>query len=181
MPMRKLEYQEQTTKKLPAEEYKKIPRNPIFVVLDNIRSVHNVGAMFRTSDAVLVEKIFLTGYTATPPREDLKKTALVTLNSVPWEYYKDPVPIVKKLKEEGTQIVSLEITDKSLDYTNASYKFPLCLIVGNELTGIREELLELTDLAVQIPMLGKANSLNVATSFGIELFEILRHYNQLKK
>lgn len=175
MVMRKLTYEEQITKKLPAEAYKEIPRHPIFVVLDNIRSVHNVGAMFRTSDAALVQKVFLTGYTATPPREDLAKTALVTLKAVPWEYHKDPVMVIKKLKEEGVQIVSLEITDKSLDYTEAPYEFPVCLIVGNELTGVQDELIALSDFSVQIPMHGKANSLNVATSFGIELYEILRH------
>jgi len=177
--MKKLGYEEQISKKMSAEEYKKIPRNPFYVLLDNIRSVHNVGAMFRTSDAVLAEKIFLTGYTPTPPRKDLKKTALVTLSSVPWEYYKDPNDVVKSLKEKGVQIIALEITDESQDYTTADYKFPLCLIVGNELTGIREELLGLVDISVQIPMLGKANSLNVATSFGIELYEILRHYKKM--
>ncbi|HBG81552.1 TPA: RNA methyltransferase [candidate division CPR2 bacterium] len=176
--MNKLPYEEQVKKKLPAEEYKKIPRNPLYVILDNIRSVHNVGAMFRTSDAVLVKKVYLTGFTATPPRDDLAKTALVTLNAVPWEYHKDPIEVVKKLKKEGVQIVSLEITDDSIDYVEAEYKFPLCLIVGNELTGIRDELLELSDIAVEIPMFGKANSLNVATSFGISLYEIFNSYHK---
>jgi tRNA G18 (ribose-2'-O)-methylase SpoU len=175
--MRKLEYEEQILKKLPAEEYHNIDRNPFYVLLDNIRSVHNVGAMFRTADATLVKKIFLSGFTATPPREDLAKTALVTLRAVPWEYHQDPINLVKKLKKEGIKVVSLEITDQSLDYTKTSYEFPLLLIVGNELTGIREELIDLSDTAVKIPMLGKANSLNVATSFGVALYEILRQYN----
>jgi tRNA G18 (ribose-2'-O)-methylase SpoU len=178
MTMRKLEYHEQVTKKLPAEEYHDIERNPFYVLLDNIRSVHNVGAMFRTSDATLVKKIYLSGFTATPPRDDLAKTALVTLKAVPWEYHQDPIKLVRDLKKQGIKIVSLEITDESLDYTEVEYDFPLLLIVGNELTGIRDELIDLSDLSVKIPMLGKANSLNVATSFGVALYEILRQYKK---
>lgn len=177
--MRKLGYEEQIKKKMPTEEYKKISRNPFYVLLDNIRSVHNVGAMFRTSDAVLVEKIFLTGFTATPPRDDLAKTALVTLNAVPWEYHKDPLDVVKALKRQGVFIIALEITDKSIEYSKAEYRFPLCVIVGNELTGISDELIRLADIAVEIPMHGRANSLNVATCFGIEMYEILKNYKSL--
>jgi len=175
--MKKINFEEQIKRKLPAEEYHNIERNPFYVLLDNIRSVHNVGAMFRTADATLVKKIFLSGFTATPPREDIAKTALVTLKSVPWEYHQDPIKLVNDLKKQGVKIVSLEITDESIDYTATCYNFPLLLIVGNELTGIRDELIDISDISVKIPMLGKANSLNVATSFGIALYEILRQHN----
>ena len=176
--MKKLSYEEQISKKLKAEDYKKIARNPFYVLLDNIRSVHNVGAMFRTSDAALVEKLYLTGFTPHPPREDLRKTALVTLDAVPWEYKKNPLEIINNLKKDGVKIVSLEITDNSQNYTDILYDFPLCLIVGNELTGIRDEIIDLSDHVIHIPMLGRANSLNVATSYGIALFEILRQTDE---
>ncbi|OIP23882.1 hypothetical protein AUK11_04375 [bacterium CG2_30_37_16] len=178
--MKKLTYAEQISKKMKAEEYRKITRNPFYVLLDNIRSVHNVGAMFRTSDAALVNKLYLTGFTPHPPREDLRKTALVTLDAVPWEYHKDPINMIKKLKSEDIKIISLEIADNSKNYTDISFDFPLCLIVGNELTGVRDEIIDLSDHVIHIPMLGRANSLNVATSYGIALFEILRQTKEKK-
>lgn len=174
--MRKLTREEQESTKLVAEDYKKISRSPFCAVLDNIRSVYNVGAMFRTSDAVLLEKLYLCGFTAIPPRSDLTKTALLAENSVPWKYQKDSVKVIKELKKKGYQIVSLEIANESVDYTKASYQFPLCLVVGNELTGVKDRILNLSDIAIHIPMLGKCNSLNVATAYGVALFGIMRHY-----
>ena len=176
--MRKLTREEQESTKLVAEKYKNIQRNPFCAVLDNIRSVYNVGAMFRTSDAVLLEKLYLCGFTATPPRPDLTKTALLAEHSVPWEYQKDATKLIRNLKKKNYQIVSLEITNKSFDYTKAFYEFPLCLVVGNELTGVKDEILDLSDIAIHIPMLGKCNSLNVATAYGVTLFEVLRQYRK---
>ena len=144
-------------------------RTPVYVLFGNIRSLYNVGAMFRTSDAALVTKIFLTGQTGKPPRKEIDKSALGATDVVPWEYYKDAVKIIRKLKKQKINIVALEQTSKSISYCNTEYHFPICLVVGNEISGISQEILNLCDSAIDIPMLGRAKSLNVATAYGIAL------------
>jgi len=149
------------------------PRSEIYLVLDNIRSMYNIGAMFRTADAVRVKKIYLCGICATPPRNKIYKTSLGAVGWVEWEYHKKCSNIIKKLKEGGVQIICLEQTDDSVDFTRAKYKFPLAIVVGHELRGISNEVLQLADLRVEIPMHGRANSLNVATAAGVILFDVL--------
>jgi tRNA G18 (ribose-2'-O)-methylase SpoU len=151
-------------------------RTPIHVVLDNIRSVYNIGAIFRTSDAVLAEKIYLCGITAHPPRRDLEKTALGATEVVPWEYSRSTTETLLKLKEKGVKICALELTTRSVDLKKAKYEFPMALVVGNEVDGVGKEVLELADLVVSIPMLGRAKSLNVATAYGIVAYEVLHQY-----
>lgn len=151
-------------------------RTPIYVLFDNIRSLYNVGAMFRTSDAALVSRIFLTGQTGKPPRKEIDKSALGATDVVPWEYYKDGVKIIRKLKKQKIYIVALELTSTSISYCNTKYRFPLCLVVGNEINGVSPKILSLCDSVIDIPMLGRAKSLNVATAYGIALFEILKQY-----
>ncbi|MEK7524111.1 MAG: RNA methyltransferase [Patescibacteria group bacterium] len=155
------------------------PRLPFYAAFENIRSLNNVGAMFRTSDSALVSKIFLTGTTGQPPHSSIDKTALGATDVVPWEYLKDSRAALLDLKAQGVSIVALEITKESIAYTDLTYSFPVCLIVGNEVTGVSDELLDICNAAVQIPMLGRARSLNVATAYGIALFEILRQYRNL--
>lgn len=135
----------------------------------NVRSLWNVGSFFRTCDAFAVEQIYLTGYTGTPPRKEITKTAIGAEEYVPWESTREPVPILRKLKEEGWSLVALEITPQAKKLQ--TYKPPerLCLIVGHELAGIPPEILSLCDDVLKIPMLGKKESLNVAVAAGIAL------------
>jgi tRNA G18 (ribose-2'-O)-methylase SpoU len=151
----------------------KSPRNEIYLVLDNIRSMYNIGAMFRTADAVRVKKIFLCGICATPPRNKIYKTSLGAVEWVDWEYVSSAKLIVQNLKQEGVQIVCLEQTDDSVDYAKAKYKLPIAIVLGHELRGISNDALSLADLRVEIPMHGRANSLNVATAAGVILFDVI--------
>lgn len=151
-------------------------RMPLTVVLDNIRSIYNVGAMFRTCDAILAEKMILCGITGHPPRKDIDKVALGAVEVVPWNYEPSVTDALVKLKKNGVKICALELTKQSVGYRRAKYEFPMALVVGNEVDGISPEAMEYIDFAIDIPMLGLANSLNVATAFGIAAFEILHNY-----
>ena len=141
----------------------------IHLLAHNIRSLWNVGSLFRTCDAMDVEKLYLTGYTGRPPRKEITKTALGAEEFVPWEHVDEPLDILQQLKSEGWQIVSLEQTEHSLPLLDFSPTYPLCLLLGNEIKGVREDLLALSDAIVSIPMLGKKESLNVAVAAGIAL------------
>ena len=158
-------------------EYACAPRNPVTLVLHNIRSMWNVGAMFRSADAAGIEKIFITGYTATPPRKEIDKVALGAQETVPWEYCADPAEAVGKLKREGRRVFGLEIAENSRPYDGLlSGDFPLALIVGNEVDGIGDELLSLCDDVLEIPQYGTKHSLNVAVAAGIAMFECVRAF-----
>jgi 23S rRNA (guanosine2251-2'-O)-methyltransferase len=132
-----------------------------------------VGSMFRTADAAGVEKIYLTGYTPTPDHDKVKKTALGAELSVPWEQVRQPARLFKKLKKEGHQIVALEQTKQSLDYRKFKPKFPVALVVGNEVKGVSPAILKYCDEAVDIPMRGGKESLNVAVACGIALYKFM--------
>ncbi len=138
----------------------------------NIRSLWNVGAFFRTCDALGVEHLYLTGYTAHPPRKEITKTAIGAEQWVPWEHSRDPLPIIQSLKQEGWQIVSLELTPDAVDLATFVPMEKVCLVVGHELTGVLEGILALSDAVVQIPMLGKKESLNVSVATGIALWRL---------
>lgn len=172
----KLSHEEIQASKPPVDEVRQKPRMPLYVVLDNIRSIYNVGAMFRTCDAVLAEKMFLCGITGHPPRKDIDKVALGAVEVVPWEYQPSVAETLLKLKENGVKICALELTKQSFHYHEVKYEFPLALIVGNEVTGISDEAMQYVDFAVDIPMLGRANSLNVATALGIVAYEMLYQF-----
>jgi len=148
-------------------------KNEIYLVLDNIRSMYNVGAIFRSCEGARVKKIYLCGITATPPREKIFKTSMGAVDWVDWEYVSNLKFKIQNLKSEGVQIVALEQTDSSIHYKKAKYKRPVAIVVGHELKGVSRDVLELCDLSVEIPMYGRANSLNVATAAGIVLFEVL--------
>ena len=158
------------------EELKTMKKFPITVVLDNIRSLHNVGSMFRTSDGAFIEKLYLCGYTGYPPRKEIDKTALGSVESVEWEHDQNTVEVLKSLKSMGYKIVALEHTEISKQYNKYNYEFPLCLVVGNEVEGISDEVLEVCDDAVEIPMYGIKQSLNVAVSYGIMIYHIIDLY-----
>lgn len=172
--MKKLTHAEILKIKPSVSKVKKKKRNPIYIILDNIRSLYNVGSIFRTSDAVLVKKIYLCGITGCPPRKEISKTALGAEELVPFEYIENTTDAVKKLKARNVEIVAVELAKEAKIYYNAKYKFPVCFIFGHEVTGINDEVMELVDKAVKIPMLGRANSLNVATAYGIIVYDALK-------
>lgn len=177
----KLTTDELVAQKPPAQNFIKAKRHPVSFILHNIRSLENVGLFFRLADAVLVEKIYLTGYTGYPGMEndareeriiahaekEISKTAIKLVPFVPWEYNPDVLSVLGNLKRGNHQIVSVEQTDQSTDFRLAEYHFPLALIFGHERTGVKDELLEKSDLIVHIPMLGMGNSHNVAMSAAI--------------
>ncbi|GIW65489.1 MAG: rRNA methyltransferase [Candidatus Parcubacteria bacterium] len=145
--------------------------NNFFAILHNIRSTYNVGAIFRTADAVGIDKLYLTGYTPTPAKDKkIEKTALGAEKYVTWEYYQNISYLLKKLKKESFQIVALEQNEKSIPYYQFKPKFPLVLIVGNEVKGLNKKILNYADYIIEIPMFGKKESLNVAVAFGIVVY-----------
>ena len=152
-----------------------LPKHPIAVVLDNVRSLYNVGSIFRTSDAALIEKLYLTGITGTPEHRGLHKTALGAQDTVAWAYEKDPADVLRRLRRDGYTLAVLEITDTPTTEVITDH-FPLCLVVGNEINGVRDELVAMADVAMEIPQYGAKQSLNVAVAYGIAVFDLVRCY-----
>ncbi len=151
-------------------------RLPAYALLDNVRSVWNVGSMFRTADAVALGGLYLGGMTATPPRPDMEKTALGATRTVPWDYWRDPAEAVRRIRSAGLPVVALEQAPDAVDWLEFEYRFPLCFVVGHEVHGVGAQVLELADARVQIPMAGAKHSLNVAVSFGLLAFELRRRW-----
>jgi tRNA G18 (ribose-2'-O)-methylase SpoU len=149
-----------------------MPPSRIVLVAYNIRSLWNIGSFFRTADAFKVGHMYLTGYTAQPPREEIHKTALGAETWIPWSYERDPLKVIKALKKEGYEIVSLEISKKSVPLSSYKPRHPVCLIVGHEILGVPAEIQKMSDAVVHIPMRGKKESLNVSVALGIALFHI---------
>ena len=174
--MKKLSHDEILKRKPSTEEVKKKKKNEIYALLDNVRSLHNVGAIFRTSDAVLLKKLYLCGITGHPPRNEISKTALGAEEVVEWEYHEDASDLLKDLKKKGITIVAVEIANDSVNYDQAKYDFPVCFVFGHEVYGISDEVMDLVDMTVEIPMLGRANSLNIATSYGIIVYNALKKF-----
>ncbi len=177
--MKKLLHGEILSERLTNDEALVAKRHPISLFLDNIRSLYNVGSIFRTADSALAEEIILTGYTPAPPREEILKTALGAADSVPWKYFKDPIDGILYLKDKGVTILALELTDKKRYYDSIKFdEFPVCLVLGNELTGIDDRILKNCDDSVEIPMYGVKHSLNVSVATGIALFEAVKTWNK---
>ncbi|MCI0706487.1 MAG: RNA methyltransferase [Ignavibacteriae bacterium] len=173
--MRKLTHDEIAQKRLQLENVSDNHRIPLTVLVDNVRSLYNVGSIFRISDGVMIQKLILAGYTPHPPRKEIEKTALGSTKSVPWEYVKNPVDAILRLKEQGVKICCLELTNESVSYTSLQPRdFPLCLVIGNEIVGVNKQIVELCDSAIEIPMHGIKQSLNVAVAYGIAVFELAR-------
>lgn len=147
-----------------------------FVVLDNIRSLENVGSIFRTADALRVDKIFLCGITASGHGiEKIKKTALGAEKEVAFERKRQTWRVIEDLKKRGFQIIALEKTENSIDYLKIKPRFPIALVLGNEKNGVSRAVLEKADKVICLPMLGKKESLNVAVAFGVAGYELLKH------
>ena len=154
-------------------------RLPVAVLLDNVRSMYNTGAFFRTADGAGIERLILSGITPPPSQSGVRKTALGAEETVRWETLPDPLAAIRDLRDQGYEIAAVETSSRSVDLYDWQPHFPLCLIFGHEVDGIRPELLELCDTHVRIPMLGKKHSLNVATAAGVVLYELLRKYRWL--
>ena len=165
------------------EEFKEAAKTPIIVVLDDIRSLHNIGAFFRTSDAFLLEKIYLCGITATPPNKEIHKTALGATETVAWEYVKDINELMVRLKKEDVKIFSIEQVENStmLNDLNVALGEKYVLVFGNEVKGVNQEVINISDLVVEIPQLGTKHSLNVSVSGGIVIWDIFQKLEALKK
>lgn len=177
--MRKLEVTE--LNRISAEEFKTVKKMPLVVVLDNVRSLHNVGSVFRTSDAFLIEKIILCGITSTPPNAEIHKTALGAEYSVDWEYFEETTDAIHLLKNEGYCIYSIEQVENSvmLDkiQLDPDSKQKYAVVLGNEVHGVDQEVINLSDNCIEIPQFGTKHSLNVSVSAGLiiwKFFELLK-------
>lgn len=176
--MKKLTHEEIAENRSTLETLHTVKRLPVYVVLNSIRSNYNVGSIFRTSDGAMIEKLYLCGYTPHPPKKEILKTALGSTESVSWEYLKDPKEIILKMKKEGVKVCALELTNKSFPYYKLDKNdFPLCLIIGNEITGVSQELIDLCDFSIEIPQYGIKQSLNVAVAYGISIFELRKLFD----
>lgn len=147
-------------------------KKEFYVICDNIRSLENIGSIFRTADALGVAKVFLCGISGKPPHHKISKTALGAENTVPWEYYRQTGRLIDKLKKDKIKVVALEQDRKAILYTKFKPQFPLALIVGNEVKGILKKVLKKCDKTIFLPMSGQKESLNVSVAFGIAGYEI---------
>jgi len=154
-------------------------RLPAVVLLDNVRSMYNVGAFFRAADGVNLEKLCLCGITAHPPKKAISKTALGAEEVVRWEHDWDAVHMAEKMRSAGFELTAIETSPQAVDLFEWQPRFPVCVAFGHEVDGLRPELLAIADAHVRIPMLGKKTSLNVATAAGIVMYELLRKYRVL--
>jgi len=161
------------------EEFKNSEKTPLILVLDQVRSLHNIGAVFRTADAFLVEKIYLCGITATPPNKEIHKTALGATDTVSWEYFYSIEEVINKLKSENTEIWSVEQVENSVMLHDFKVKKnqKYALIFGNEVKGVSEKSIELSDGYIEIPQLGTKHSLNISVSVGVVVWDFISKIN----
>lgn len=180
--MRKLLYEEILDERLTNEESINSERFPVSVMLDNIRSMYNVGSIFRTADSASVKELILCGFTPHPPRKEIEKTALGAVDSVPWSYHKDILDAIKIQKSKNVKVIAVELTEKKRMYDTLRLDdYPLCLVMGNELSGIDDEIINNCDDAIEIPMYGVKHSLNVGVATGIVTFEAVRKWLSLQE
>lgn len=159
--------------RLSSEEYREAPGTGLVVVLDNIRSAHNVGSAFRSSDSFKVDKVWLCGICATPPSAEIRKSALGAEESVPWEYAKDTLEVVSRLHEDGFTVISVEQTVESVSleqFTPGSVTGKYALVFGNEVDGVSQEVVDASDMSLEIPQFGTKHSLNVSVAVGVVLW-----------
>ena len=175
--MRKLKNSE--LERLSIEEFKSSEKTPIIVILDNIRSLNNIGSVFRTSDAFLIQKIYLCGITAKPPHKDIHKTALGSTETVAWEYVENTLKLVKKLQAEGVQIASIEQAENAtmLNDFQPDPGTTYALVFGNEVKGVSQEVVSHSDLVLEIPQFGTKHSLNISVSCGVVIWDLFSKIN----
>ena len=172
MEKRKLRNSELDRKSV--DQFRKAEKTPIIVILDNIRSLNNIGSVFRTADAFLIQKVYLCGITAQPPHKDIQKTALGATETVSWEYTEDSLELVEKLKSEGVKIYSIEQAEGAImlnDFQPENDK--TCAVVfGNEVKGVQQNVVSASDAVIEIPQLGSKHSLNISVSTGVVLWDL---------
>ncbi len=175
--MRKLKNSE--LKRLNIDEFKKASKTPIIVVLDNIRSLNNIGSVFRTCDAFLIEKIYLCGITASPPHKDIHKTALGSTETVEWEYAKNTLDIINKLRKENISTISVEQTEDStfLNDFRPNINKTYAVVFGNEVKGVSQQVVDASDIVIEIPQFGTKHSLNISVSAGVVIWDIYSKIN----
>jgi len=159
--------------------YDKLLELPVSVLLDNVRSMYNVGSFFRTMDAAGCDHLYLCGITSRPPKRAITKTALGSEETVVWEYHADPVALARDLRARNLELAAIETTPRAIDLFDWQPRFPVCLLFGHEVDGLNPQLLEACDIHVRIPMLGRKHSLNVSTAGGVVIYELLRKYRAL--
>ena len=170
--MRKLKNSE--LERLEVSEFKAAEKTPIIIILDNIRSLNNIGSVFRTSDAFLIQKIYLCGITAQPPHNDIRKTALGSTETVAWEYAEHTLDVLKRLKAEHIKIFSIELTENATmlnDFEpnpNSTYAF----VFGNEVKGVAQDVVDASDVVIEIPQYGTKHSLNISVSVGVVIWDL---------
>ena len=175
--MRKLKNEE--LDRLSIENFKKVSKTPLIVVLDNIRSLNNIGSIFRTSDAFLIEKIYLCGITAKPPHKDIQKTALGSTESVSWEYYDTTLEIANKLQEQGIELLSIEQAENATmlqDFIPNKHT-TYAIIFGNEVKGVQQEIVSMSNHVIEIPQYGTTHSLNISVSCGVVIWDLFQKLN----
>lgn len=176
--MRKLANSE--LERLNIDEFKKADKTPLIIILDNIRSLNNIGSVFRTADAFLIEKIFLCGITATPPNKDIRKTALGSTESVEWEYREDTLELVKELQSKSIKVLSIEQAENSKmlhDYETSKGE-TYALVFGNEVKGVSQEVVSISDAVIEIPQFGTKHSLNISVSAGVVIWDFWSKLNR---
>ncbi|MDH5412550.1 MAG: RNA methyltransferase [Flavobacteriaceae bacterium] len=170
--MRKLKNSE--LDRLTNEAFKKIKKTPLIVILDNVRSLNNIGSVFRTSDAFLIEKVYLCGITARPPHKDIHKTALGATDSVDWEYAEDTLTLVNNLRKQGVTVASIEqaVNSMELQDFHPEKNKKLAVVFGNEIKGVDQEVVNVSDYCIEIPQYGTKHSLNISVSCGVVLWDL---------
>ncbi|MBO6607889.1 RNA methyltransferase [Psychroserpens sp.] len=175
--MRKLKNSE--LDRLNVDEFKSAEKTPLIVILDNIRSLNNIGSVFRTSDAFLIKKIYLCGITATPPHNDIRKTALGSTESVSWEYIENTIDLVKNLQSEGIKVISIEQAEKAIMLQNFQPEqgTTYAIIFGNEVKGVAQDVVDASDHVIEIPQFGTKHSLNISVSCGVVVWDLFSKMN----
>lgn len=175
--MRKLKNSE--LDRLSIDGFKNAEKTPLIIILDNIRSLNNIGSVFRTSDAFLVKKIYLCGITATPPHKDIHKTALGSTDTVAWEYVKNTLDLVEKLKAENIKICAVEQAENATMLNNFTPKTQTtyALVFGNEVKGVSQDVVSVSDFVIEIPQFGTKHSLNISVSCGVVVWDMFSKLN----
>lgn len=178
--MRKLKNSE--LERLSIEEFKESNKTPLIVILDNIRSLNNIGSVFRTCDAFLIEKIYLCGITAKPPHKDIHKTALGSTETVIWEYTEDTLSLVEKLKADGVKVISIEQAENAtmLNEFKPESNTTYAIVFGNEVKGVQQNVVDASDLVIEIPQYGTKHSLNISVSVGVVMWDVFSKLKVIK-
>ena len=168
-------------KKIKREEFKKIPRNDIYVVLDSLKCAHNIGTILRLADSLLVKKVYICGDTVHMPNRKIRSSSRGAEKWVPFEYRESSKEVVCELKKLGIEIVAVEVTDDSIDYRDFKPKGPVCLVFGREYDGVSQGVLNQTDECIHLPLLGMANSINVSAAASVALYDVYSKLEKMKR